>query len=80
MFDIRTAWRRLTAKISGNADREIIDTTEAEDGSGAATTEEAAEPADDGATGEVVGQEGMAPEEDMGQHIDAGGDGVMCVN
>ena len=48
--------------------------------SGAATTEEAAEPADDGATGEVVGQEGMAPEEDMGQHIDAGGDGVMCVN
>ena len=51
-----------------------------EDGSGAATTEEAAEPADDGATGEVVGQEGMAPEEDMGQHIDAGGDGVMCVN
>ena len=36
MFDIRTAWRRLTAKISGNADREIIDTTEAEDGSGAA--------------------------------------------
>ena len=36
MFDIRTAWRRLTAKISGSADQEIIDTTEAEDGSGAA--------------------------------------------
>ena len=51
-----------------------------EDGSGAMTTEEAAEPVEDGATGEVVGQEGMAPEEDMGQGIDAGGDGVMCVN
>ena len=36
MFDIRTAWRRLTAKISGSADQEIIDTTEAEDGSGTA--------------------------------------------
>ncbi len=36
MFDIRTAWRRLTAKISGSTDQEIIDTTEAEDGSGAA--------------------------------------------
>ena len=31
MFDIRTAWRRLTAKISGSTDQEIIDTTEAED-------------------------------------------------
>lgn len=29
---------------------------------------------------EVVGQEGMAPEEPVGQHIDAGGDGIMCVN
>ena len=34
MFDIRTAWRRLTAKISGSTDQEIIDTTEAEDSSG----------------------------------------------
>ena len=34
MFDIRTAWRRLTAKISGSTDQEIIDTTEARDGSG----------------------------------------------
>ena len=34
MFDIRTAWRRLAAKISSNANREIIDTTEAEDSSG----------------------------------------------
>ena len=34
MFDIRTAWRRLTAKISGSTDQEIIDTTEAGDGSG----------------------------------------------
>lgn len=34
MFDIRTAWRRLTAKISGSTDQETIDTTEAEDSSG----------------------------------------------
>ena len=34
MFDIRTAWRRLTAKISGSTDQEIIDTPEAEDSSG----------------------------------------------
>lgn len=34
MFDIRTAWRRLTAKISGSTDRETIDTTEAEDSPG----------------------------------------------
>ena len=29
---------------------------------------------------EVVGQEGMAPDEPVSQHIDAGGDGIMCVN
>ena len=34
MFNIRTAWRRLTAKISGSTDQEIIDTTEVGDGSG----------------------------------------------
>ena len=50
------------------------------DGSATTTTTDVAEPVDDGATGDVVGQEGMAPEEDLSKHIDAGGDGVMCVN
>ncbi|MEJ5919212.1 MULTISPECIES: LCP family protein [unclassified Corynebacterium] len=48
------------------------------------TVEETAEaeeaPADDGATNDVVGEEGDALEEDISPHIDAGGSGVMCVN
>lgn len=51
-----------------------------DDGSGAADAPSEDAPAPDGSTGEVVGQEGTAPEGDISAHIDAGGDGVMCVN
>lgn len=37
-------------------------------------------PTDSGATGEVVGQEGARTEGNLSPHINAGGNGVMCVN
>ncbi len=49
----------------------------------AAAAEEAAlneAPNAEDATGEVIGQEGNPTEGDLSAHIDAGGDGIMCVN
>ncbi|WJY99158.1 Transcriptional regulator LytR [Corynebacterium hansenii] len=75
VHDTTMAPKTISVTVAGDYDGPGLNA----DGSTPSATDAA--PADGGSgAGDVVGQEGMAPEEDLNKHIDAGGDGVMCVN